>query len=198
MLEWSCLSCDRAGVPTRSIYIELEASLEEDRMFCGLPESVASQMIRELIWDLQSRDVCSNPTLVKKPRRLVHPYSDYLMAAAITHEVLNPFLPHIKSRMANFRRALWVTTRGIWWRRLTLKSSSSFKDSVADHRSLAIPENIPHIDTITHLLEVLVRILTMLCRQKRFGSLAIRPELTYGWGAREYDTESDLKHVEEI
>lgn len=163
MLEWSCLSYVRTGVPTRSIYVELEASLEEDRMFCGLPEGFASQMIRELIWNLRSQDVCSSPALVKTPRRLLRPDSDYLMAAAITHEVLYPFLPHIKSRMGNFGRALWVTTGGIGWRCLTLKYSSSFKDSIADHRSLSIPKNIAHIDTITHLLEVLVRILTMLC-----------------------------------
>ena len=198
MLEWSCLNLDPTGVSTRSIYVELEATLEENRVFQGLPKGVASQVIRKLNRNLRrSQDVCSSQALVKMPRRLLHPDSGYLVPATIAHEVLYPFLPHIESRMADFRRALWVATGGIrWW--LTLKYSSSFKDSIADHRSFSIPKNIAYIDTITHFLEVLVRILTMLCWQKRFGSLAIRPELTYGRSARENDTESYLKHVEEI
>ena len=38
----------------------------------------------------------------------------------------------------------------------------------------------------------------MLCRQRRFGSLSIRPELTYGWSTREDDTEPYLEHVEVV
>lgn len=171
----------------------------EYRLIWGSLGGGASQIIRELIWSSQrSHDVCSSLALVKTPRKLLHIVKGYLVTAAIAHEVLYPFLPDIKSRMVNFRRALRVATGGIWWRCLTLKYSSSFIDSIADHRSLSIPEDIAHIDTITHLFKVLVRMLSMLCRQERFGPLSIRPELTDGWGAREDDTEPYLKHVEVV
>ena len=71
VLEWSHLSYDRTAVSTRSIYVELEATLEENRMFWALPEGVASQMIRESISNSRrSQDVCSSPALVMTPRRL--------------------------------------------------------------------------------------------------------------------------------
>ena len=58
MLEWSCLSYDQTDVSTRSIDVELEATLEEDRIFCGLPEGVAAHMTQELIWSFRmSQDV---------------------------------------------------------------------------------------------------------------------------------------------
>lgn len=74
VLEWNGLSYDRTGVSTRSICVELEVVMEETRSSWGLPEGVAFQMTRHLIWGFpRSQDVCSSLALVKTSRRLPIP-----------------------------------------------------------------------------------------------------------------------------
>lgn len=102
--------------------------------------------------------ISQGPSTIK----LLYLDKDYLMVVASTHHILYSFLPDVQGGVADLGSALRVAARSIWWWCFTLEDPRGFEDSVPDHGSFSIPEDVAQIKTIAHLLKVLIRILSML------------------------------------
>lgn len=61
---------------------------------------------------------------------------------------------------------------------ITLEYRRGIDDSIAKHKSFPIPDDVAHCDAVTHLLEVLIRALSLLRRQESVRSASIGAELS--------------------
>ena len=121
---------------------------------------------------------------------------DYLMVAASTEYPLDSLLPDVKDGMADLGRILWMAVRSIRRWGFTSEYRCSIVDFVANHLSFAIPNNVAKVDAIAHLLEVFIRILSLLRGQRCMRSTSIRPVLTDGRPTGKNYAEVAFEHSE--
>ena len=74
-----------------------------------------------------------------------------------------------------------------------LEDWCGFEDSVTNHRSVPIPEDIPQVNATAHLLKIFIRILSVLCRQRCMRSASIPPILADGRTAGKDNTKLDFE-----
>ena len=118
------------------------------------------------------------------------------MVAAGTEYSLDPLLPVVKGRIADLRRALWMTVRSVGWWGFTSEYWCSIVNFIANHLSFAIPNDVAKVDAIAHLLEVFIRILSVLRRQRCMRSTSIRPVLTDGRPTGKNNAKVAFEHSE--